>query len=133
KSRPPRRAQGLCARSGGPAGEGRARGRGARVRRGERGRPPRPRALPLPAADGALPRRALAAAARASHLRAGSRRPWRRRVLLAARERAARRAGRAGAPVDARAALRVRDQLLLPRGALRALLRVGRAVALLRL
>ena len=52
------------------------------------------------------------------------------RLCLAARERTARRAGRAGAAGDARAALRGRHQLRLPRGPLRARLRRGRAHAL---
>ena len=49
---------------------------------------------------------------------------------LAAGQRPARRAGRAGAAGDARAALRGRHQLRLPRGALRARLQGGRDDAL---
>ena len=56
-------------------------------------------------------------------------RAGRRRRRVAARERAARRAGRAGAARDARAPVRGRHQLRLPRGALRARLRGGRADA----
>ena len=73
---------------------------------------------------------ALGAAARAAGLRAGLPRARRRRLRLAARERPARRAGRAGAARDARAALRGRHELRLPGGALRARLRRGGADAL---
>ena len=54
----------------------------------------------------------------------------RRRLGVAARERAARRAGRAGAPGDARAPVRGRHQLRLPGGALRARVPRGGADAL---
>ncbi len=93
----------------------------------------RPRALSLQAAHRGLPGRALGAPARAAGLPARGRRARRRRLGLAARERPARRAGRAGAAGDARAPLRGRHELRLPRGALRARLRRGRAHALPRL
>ena len=67
---------------------------------------------------------------RAALLPHGGRDARQRRHHLPAREGPARRAGRAGAPGDARAALRGRHQLRVPGGALRARLRGGRADAL---
>ena len=96
--------------------------------------PPRSGPLPLQAAHEAVPRRALAAPARARHSRPRCGRARQRGRAVAARQRRGhgdqRRAGRAGPAGDARAPVRGRDQLRLPRGALRARLPRGRGHAL---
>ena len=94
--------------------------------------PARPRPLPLQAPHGGLPRRALAAPARAGPLPA--RAPSARRgAALWLRVNGSGGRGEQAEPAlrgDARAPLRGRHQLRLPRGALRARLRRGRGDAL---
>ena len=87
--------------------------------------------LPLPAADRPVHRRALAGAARARPPARPRPSSWAAGAAAYLRVNGLRgRRGRAGAAGDARAPLRGRDRLHLPRGALRARLRRGRAHAL---
>ncbi len=125
-----RRAAGLRARDRGAAHRRPARRRRGRVRRDRSGRAPWPRPVPVQAAHRGVPGRALVAPARAGHLRPRRGGARQRRLAVAAgerrRRRRQRRAGRAGAAGDARAPVRGRHQLRLPRGALRARLPRGR-------
>ena len=111
-----------------------ARRRRGRVRRDRPGRPARPGALPVQAAHGGVPRRALAAPARAAHLRRRGGASWaaapavaareRRRGATSAASRPSRRCGRCSS-----ASTRTRP-VRLPRGALRARLPRGGGDAL---